>query len=372
MFDVAIAGLGPAGRALASACANRGLLVLAIDARTPGARWAPTYGIWADQLGDLPADAVRARADRPALRAHGDHRIERPYVVLNNEALQEALPLDGVETRRARLTDRDLISLRREARVVVDARGARPAGIRPDDPAPAQTAFGLIVDEATAAPALAGADGVLMDWRPHWASDPTNPTGIPSFLYVFPLGNGEVLLEETCLAAAPGMSIDELATRLARRLAKLGVDAATATPLGREIVRIPMRGRGVKPAQDILAVGTAGRGGHLVTGYSLAHALRTAPRLADALAGGETPRQVDPATPADVLREAGLRAVLNLDARGTIALFEAFGRLQPHHQASYLDRDAPATKVAAAMWGMFTRLGARDKLRLFRATVGWG
>ena len=40
-FDVAVVGLGPAGRALASRCAARGLSVLAVDPR-PEAVWAPT------------------------------------------------------------------------------------------------------------------------------------------------------------------------------------------------------------------------------------------------------------------------------------------------------------------------------------------
>ena len=57
MVDVAIAGLGPAGRSLATACARWGLSVLALDARPADAAWRPTYGLWADQLGALPDSA---------------------------------------------------------------------------------------------------------------------------------------------------------------------------------------------------------------------------------------------------------------------------------------------------------------------------
>src|SRR5690606_1561468 len=100
--DVAVVGLGPAGRALASRCRVRGLSVLVVDPR-PDAVWTPTYGIWADELGDLPASVVGARTADPWIRVHGDHPLGREYVVLDNAALQAALPLDGAEVRRARL-----------------------------------------------------------------------------------------------------------------------------------------------------------------------------------------------------------------------------------------------------------------------------
>lgn len=94
MFDVAIVGLGPAGRALASACASAGLRVLAVDPH-PDAVWAPTFGMWADELGDLPTTVVRARVDHPEIRGRAAHDLTRTYVILDNPALQAALPLTG-------------------------------------------------------------------------------------------------------------------------------------------------------------------------------------------------------------------------------------------------------------------------------------
>lgn len=124
-FDVAIAGLGPAGRALASSCVSHGLRVLAIDPR-PEAVWAPTYGIWGDELGSLPESVVRSRVVAPEIRAHGEHRLPRDYLVLDNVALQAALPVDGATIRRARVEDEGVRALRHEARVVIDARGGSP------------------------------------------------------------------------------------------------------------------------------------------------------------------------------------------------------------------------------------------------------
>lgn len=369
MADVAVVGLGPAGRALASRCAARGLSVLAVDPRPSGA-WTPTYGIWADELGELPATVVRARGERPELRARRVHPLERAYLVLDNAALQAALPLDGVVVRTGRLDDEQVGALRGEAEVVVDARGARPDGLRPDDPAPMQTAYGVVVPAEAAAPALQGAESLLMDWRTDW-SDQQRPTATPTFLYAIPVGAGRVLLEETCLAAAPGLPVAELRTRLRRRLLARGVDpAAVDHPLEREVVRIPMRGRDRPPPPGVLAVGTAGRGGHRVTGYSVAHSLRRADELAQALARGDVPDDADPMDAAERVREVGLRALLRLDTPGTLELFEGFGRLPTSRQRDFLSRDSGAAELLGAMWGMFAQMPVAAKAELVRASLG--
>jgi lycopene beta-cyclase len=365
--DVAVVGLGPAGRSLASACAARGLRVLAVDPR-PDAVWSPTYGVWEDELVGLPASVVRSRLASPEVRAMEVHRLPRPYVVLDNTALQAALPLDGVDVRRDRLDDAAVAALAGSARVVVDARGARPAGLDPRDPAPAQTAFGVVLPDDVAGPALQGAEALLMDWRTDWADGA--PAGPPSFLYAIGLGDGTTLLEETCLAAAPPLPVEELKARLRRRLAARGVDpSAVDRPLHREVVHIPMRGRGVPPVPGTLAHGVAGRGGHVVTGYSVAHALRRSRTLADELAAGRVPRRVDAVEPVDALREAGLRAVLRLDVDGTLALFDGFGRLPAHLQRAYMARDGSLPDVAAAMWAMFRQMPWAGRRELARATL---
>lgn len=368
-YDVAVAGLGPAGRALASRCAAFGMRVLAIDPR-PAAEWAPTYGIWGDELGSLPESVVRSRVVGPELRAHGAYPLPRDYLVLDNAALQASLPLDGASVRQGRLTDGQVAALRSEARVVVDARGARPGGVVPGDTAPAQTAYGIVVSADDAVPALQGAPALLMDWRTDWSAE-AEPSGTPTFLYAIPLGEGRVLLEETCLAAAPGLPIDELKARLRRRLRARGVaESAVDHPLEREVVRIPMRGRGRRVPSGVLAVGTAGRGGNVVTGYSVAHSLARAGTLADELAAGAAPRDADPAGPADVFREMGLRALLRLNVAGTLGLFDAFGRLPAASQRAFMSRDSAAAGLAAAMWGMFVRMSPRDRGRLVAATLG--
>ena len=396
-FDLAVVGLGPAGRALASRALVHGGRVLVVDPR-PEAVWSPTYGVWAEDLGSPPPGVIRSRVGRPELRSHGRHVLPREYAVLDNRALRDALPLEGAEVRDERVTDAQVVALQDEARVVVDARGARPDGRSADDPAPAQTAYGSVVPAADAAPALDGAEALLMDWSTDWVEDrgsagsgaPTT-TGRPAttrrpgtpardggkvrgpatFLYGIPLGDGTVLLEETCLAAAPGLPVDELRARLRRRLVRRGVEPAVVDdPVAREVVRIPMRGRGARPPRGVLAVGTGGRGGNVVTGYSVAHSLLTADPLARRLLTGPPPDRVDPAGPADLVREAGLRALLRLDVPGTLDLFDAFGRLPAARQRAFWSRESGAAQLAGAMWGMFVRMPARSRAELARATLG--
>lgn len=366
-----VVGLGPAGRTLASRSAALGLDVVAIDPR-PDAVWTPTYGVWGDELVGFSGDVVRSRSARPEVRAVGRHELARPYVVLDNAAVQRELSLDDVEVRAGRLDDDAVAALVPTARVVVDARGARPDGRLVDDPAPAQTAYGVVVPTDVAAPAFDGAEALLMDWSTDWApGGAPAPTDVATFLYALDLGDGTALLEETCLAAAPGLPIEVLRERLRHRLVARGVDAtAVEAPLHREVVRIPMRGRGAPPVPGTLALGTAGRGGHLVTGYSVAHAFARGRGLAEQLAAGEVPGAVDPAGPVDALREAGLRALLRLDLDGTLALFDGFGRIATHRQRAFMSRESSAPAVADAMWAMFRHLPWSGRRELARATLG--
>ena len=75
--------------------------------------------------------------------------------------------------------DEEVVALRREAEVVIDARGARPAGRDAGDPAPAQTAYGVVVPAADPAdvPRLAVAAFGLQGTN-HWgipADDADDP-----------------------------------------------------------------------------------------------------------------------------------------------------------------------------------------------------
>ena len=177
-FDVQIVGGGPAGRALARACAQEGLETAIVD-RHPHRPPTATYGAWADELPpDTPTKAVST-----TVRAYAreEHLIARTYVVLDNARLHE-IPDDVTVLQHPA-----------EARYTFNATGARKGRAE-------QTAVGTVIESDST-------ETTLMDWR-----------NGDTFLYTVPLGDNQVLVEETCLARRPGMPLAELRQRLHNRL----------------------------------------------------------------------------------------------------------------------------------------------------------
>ena len=396
-FDVAVVGGGPAGRALAGACAARGLRTALVDV-TPDRPWRITYGAFtADLPGDLPETAVAARArgravalrerdlgweytvlDVPGLRAHLDAGLTGVTVVAGRAVHRGA---DGVALA-------DGTTLR--ARVVVDAGGHRqPLSRQPPSRQPAashwaaradarpvaeQTAYGVIVDEDTAAPVVAPGEALFMDWSaPHGAGSRAPGDGWPTFLYAVPLGGGRVLLEETSLARRPGLPMAQLEDRLSARLARHGVTPPPAAEVER--VHFPVdtaRHRGA----GVLGFGAAAPLMHPATGFSVAATLRLAPAVADALAahlpgdprGALAAAQAvlwPPAAQAvHLLRRRGLEALLRMPPEEVPAFFEAFFALPEHHRWAYLTGRDDLLATVAAMNALFGRAGWRLRRRL--------
>ncbi|UYP20794.1 lycopene cyclase family protein [Rhodococcus sp. Z13] len=362
--DLLVAGLGPAGRSLASRATAAGLTVTAVDAR-PDRGWTATYAAWADELPAwLPAEAVATHTQAPAAWTRRLHVVDRPYRVLDTVALQQCLRLDGARVVAARVRDvgADGVVLddgrRLRARYVVDARGV------PAEPHRAQqTAFGVIVDDAVAAPALEGRQAWFMDWR---RDNGTAPGDVPSFLYAVPVGGGRTILEETCLVGRPALGLPELERRLRVRLAARGVDVHGGARTER--VRFAVEGGPV--AEGVLGVGARGGLMHPATGYAVATALATADAVVDAMCRGTDPRKVLwPARSRAVagLRRLGLRVLLNLDADAATEFFEAFFALPVDRQRAYLSGREDAAGVAATMWQLFRELPSSQRRTILRS-----
>lgn len=386
--EVVVAGAGPAGWAVARACAVRGLRT-ALVAPRPAAPWSATYGMWLDEARRLPPGAGYVAA-RARVVAGGSRWLDREYAVLDNASVRAALAHPAVQVRAGRLTG-GAVELTGggtvSAAVVIDATGARAHG------GVEQTAFGLRVPAEVAAPLVGPGEAVFMDWR-------RPRPGPPTFLYAVPLPEGRVLLEETSLARRPGLPFAELRERLLTRLATHGIDPGDAEL---ERVRIPLdlgpppartpasrahawcpaptRSRGA-PLMPVYRVGgtgpgvarglwtTSGREWHVVpfgaaaglvhpaTGYGVADALRLAPLVADAIAAGgaSAARRVVWSARARAvhrLRRAGLRTLLALGPDRTEGFFELFFDLPAHQQRAFLSGREDLTGTAAAMAGLF-------------------
>lgn len=384
-FDIAILGLGPAGRALAYCCARRGLRVVAIDPN-PDRPWRATYACWRDELPAwLPAAVIAHGVDTPVVRTDtATIAIDRAYVVLDNVALREALALDAVTVIAGSAADPhpdptggiridlDAGPPVRAARVI-DARGL-PTSADSGEPLPLQTAFGVVVTGDVAAPVLAGADAVLMDWRSSGDERPGEP---PSFLYAVPLADDRVLLEETCLIGRPGPGIDRLRVRLRRRLRDVGVEpdrADSAEMIATETVRFAMAPANGQPWLFDIAAPFGARGGlgHPATGYSVAAGLREAEVVARAIATGRDPVRALWPRPARLIYRTLARASTVLEDFDTARMqvfFGAFFAMPVARQRDFLSDRRHPLRVAAAMAAVFARVGADLRPRLIRGVV---
>lgn len=366
MFDVAVVGLGPAGRALASRCAAAGLTVLAVDPN-PEAPWRQTLSLWVDQLplwlreDACGIDILATTTPGAALYSPDRAFLSRRYAVLDNAALRRALPLGpGVTIERDTLEDTDLARLTRRAHRVVDCRGAGG----PRNRGPLQTAYGIVLSLADAAPALGGEPALFMDWRTDHDDDELGP----SFLYAIPLDADRVLLEETCLAGLPAPSPEQLKKRLHSRLSRRGVaPSVLVAPLAVERVRIPLLPRSRVGAHPrIEGFGTAGGHGHAATGYSVAAMLEAVPAAVHSLMRGHPlPAPRSPLSTA--LHAVGLRALMHTDDSTLRQLFRAFGMLDRRRQHWFLDAASPSYQVAGAMWGMWAAMPVRGKAGMVAA-----
>ena len=362
MFDVAVIGLGPAGRVLASRCAVAGMTTLAIDP-DPHCVWARTLSLWGDQLPSwLSRDVCASWTSAPSIIGRSSNRLHRPYVVLDNARLQQELPIDDVTVEPRSIPDDEVKTLDTRARVVVDCRGARSSGAL-------QVAYGIVVNSEDALPALDGHDALFMDWRDDYSPD---DVADHTFLYAFPMGGGRTLLEETALATSRLTDPLVLERRLLSRLRARGVkDAVLARPLTTERVKFPLRTEPKSGSafndEGFYAFGTAGGYGHAATGYSIGAVLEAADTVAGALAEGKRPGPPRSRL-STALHRLGLRALLRLDADATTDLFESFGQLAESRQQWFVDSDVAPGRVAAAMAEMWLRMPRASMWKMVRAS----
>jgi len=378
--DVAIVGDGPAGLALAAACRRRGIGVVVVGSGQP---WTATYATWVDDVADLPPSCFATVSPGVVVHAVGRHELARPYGVLDGDALRRHLGTD-VELRVATADavqhfawgSRVLIASGRvDCRLVVDAGGRDGRTWAGGRAAPAawQTAYGVVIDEP---PNRFDRElPTFMDLRavPGTAERAT-------FCYVVPVADGW-LVEETALAARPAVDPACLAERLADRLGADG-PAAVAGARRTENVAIPLGGRLPGDRRPVVPFGAAAGLTNPVTGYSVAAALRAAPRVADALAAvlasagrpdaHEVHRAVWPPNLRRTrrLHDHGLQVLLRFPPNDLAEFFDAFFTLPTDLWSAYLRVDAPPRDVSRAMAAVLRRLPWRVRRRVLE-TPPW-
>ncbi|WP_330232221.1 lycopene cyclase family protein [Nocardia sp. NBC_00508] len=361
-------GLGPTGRALAHRAMRAGLFVTAIDPR-PKRLWSPTYACWVDELPEwLPPSAIATRIDAPTVWTNTEHRIERPYCVLSNPGLRDALPLDDatVLTGRATRVDAHAVELADgtivRAAKVFDARGLSPVKQRR-----AVSAHGIFVSAETAAPMITDGEALLLDWRPDNGAGTDEP---PSFLYAVPVGDSTVVFEETSLGLPGGMPRRELRERLLNRLAAHGIRVT-----GQEPSEAPQYPLDQPPPKSgvVGAIPFGSRGGmmHPTTSYSVGDSLALVDTAVNAVSEERDPVAALWPWRARLvywMRMRGLWGLGRLTTDQSIAMFESFFSASPREQRALLSAHDDYAALGAVLFNTVAHL------RPFRwryDLVGW-
>lgn len=384
-YDIGVLGSGPAALSIAAACRRRGASTVVV-APEPESPWRPNYCLWADEVPVGMEQLVEHKWPRVSIfTPFGSRVLERSYVKLSTRRLQAFL-WDELRTGSVRVSqvtsldhrdgetriyaDDDLIA---RARVVIDASGAGSRFVeRTHHRAPAlQTAFGLMLR----APhhGFDPDQTVLMDFRPasRHLSDP------PSFLYVLPLDDDRLFVEETSLARRPAMQLDVLRARLDDRLVSLGLQDCER--LDEEHCSIPM-GLGLPVSQQsVVPFGAAASMVHPASGYSIARVLSKAEPVAESilegLASEDTALAITSGNAALWSRAErsawelygfGLETLVDMSTTEISRFFDAFFQLPQEGWSGFLAGTLPPSELVAVMTLLFRNLPPSIRWHLLR------
>lgn len=393
LSDIGVLGSGPAALSIAAACSQRGASVTLL-APEPEAPWQPNYCLWADELPrGMEKLAECGWPEASIVTPFGTTVLGRPYVKLDTCELQgffwstlrprsvrvvsgRATGLDhrGGETR-IHIEDGTLMRVR----VVIDASGAgSPFVKRAHRRAPAlQTAFGLMLRAPDH-----GFDPnrmVLMDFRPVSSADPD----LPSFLYVLPMSDDRLFIEETSLARRPAMRLEVLRARLDTRLASLGLQQCER--IGEEHCSIAM-GLGLPVTdQSLVPFGAAGAMAHPASGYLISHVLRKADPVAAsilrglgsddpalAIALGNATLWPRPERATWELYGFGLETLVGMSAKEIACFFDAFFRLPREGWSGFLAGTLSPSALGLVMTRLFRSLPTSLQWHLLRTGLSAG
>ncbi len=403
-MDVIVVGAGPAGLAASAALSRRGLSVMCLAPEHPSP-WPNNYGVWEEELEGLGVeDCYDRRWKTPVVYTGEGARTEldRVYLRLDNEMLRARL-MDRCEQNDVRFVEGFAEAIQHDeagstlidgegrehrARLVVDATGHRPKFVEREagSVSASQVAYGF-VGEFDGSP-IDNDELVLMDFRQDFAGEKLRESPAPSFLYAMDLGEDHYFVEETSLAHRPALSFDILEDRLAGRLRSRGVPVMGVDEVERCL--IPMDSPMPRLDQRVVGFGAAASMVHPATGYQMGAMLRTAPKLADAVADAIGARATDTggASPAELSRQAwraiwpedkirarklwllGLESLLDLDARQTSKFFEVFFSLPDAQWQGYMSGTLGPHELARVMWSLFGQVPMSLRLALGKTALG--
>lgn len=304
IVDITIVGAGPAGLILAASLVEQGLTVQVVDICSRKS-WTNNYCFWTQELtqADLSPnlsaiihDAIANTWPQSIIHTNGQsYTLDTPYSKFDTTCLQRNL-LSFLDRHLVQFHDDQILSVIHEAessrlvgergiylsRLVIDAGGSQSGLLtRSPNPQPAfQIAYGQHLHFPDGYTHLFDANQVgFMNFRLPHGWKPFRFT-TPSFLYVLPISDTDVFVEETVLATRNNVEFTELQERLDIR--KQQWRCQDVDIVDEEFCRIEMGGALPKRGRT-LAFGAAAGFTHPVTGYQIMRSIYLAPVLAQCL-----------------------------------------------------------------------------------------
>ena len=395
IFDIVIAGSGPAALSLAENTAKEGLSTLIISP-TLRERWIPNYASWYSDIVSAGIEIcieetwlnpiVRtsrdsfelpfryAKISTPQLQALLDVRCSRKGVQMLSEKVIAVQHYDDCSI--VRLGDGNV----RTCRVFVDATGGTSTFLRKEGSALQgyQTAYGLLMEAESAT--WDRGEMSLMDYRMPKnlsAEDEFSFAMLPTFLYAMPLGKNLIFLEETSLVSRAIQPKGLLKKRLHQRID--GLNIRPSRILDEEYCIIPMGGPRPDIHQQSLGFGSAAGLVHPATGYQLVYSLSLAPLVAQALRVG-----LEEGTPKEAVHLAwqqmwskdqrrcwdmfqfGMDLLCSLSLEETQEFFSAFFSIPASQWKAFLSGQLHPFDVSRAMASVFLQASNTTRINLLQ------
>lgn len=389
--NIVIIGSGPAGLLLAKSCREIGIETTIISPSLK-VTWTSNFCFWLDEIGEIKYNLPFLKTWRSGIVFTDENKpffLEREYALLDSVQFQRELMQDCenlgvkfVEDRIVSIEHIENISIVTgklgvyNCSIAIDATGNKSTFIKSHEHLPPayQIAYGQHIQcplrDIQHHWGITEDSFVFMDFRSNTYSDE-----VPTFLYVLPLSEDEVFVEETILTTRKDIDIRTLQKSLQEKKSSLGIGGEISTE---EFCKIKMGGAVPELDQHVLGFGVAAGLVHPVTGYQITTSINLAPQIASCL-------KLHIQTPQKAVQEAwklmwtkerlqkwklyriGHEVLCDFDHPQTQSFFDSFFAIEPESLHKFISANGTTTEVCDTMWKVFLQMNWSSRKQLLKS-----